>query len=94
MRWRVLDDGANIHALWADAANNDHEQVTARAGWFDLDGCEHPAIMLAESTNGSTLADVAVSVQQYWASGLSRRICGMGPWALGCFALRPLSQLG
>ena len=66
VRWRVLDDGATIHALWADAADNGHEQVTARTGWFDLDGCEHPAITLAGSTGGSTLADVAVSVQQYW----------------------------
>ncbi|HEY5880742.1 MAG TPA: hypothetical protein VIU11_17660 [Nakamurella sp.] len=66
VRWRVLDDGATINAMWADAADNAHEQVTGTTGWFDLDGCEHPAISLVSSSNGSTLTDVAVSVQQYW----------------------------
>jgi serine/threonine protein kinase len=66
VRWRVLDEEATITAIWADDANTEHERVLGSAGWFDLDGCEHPAIHLAQGANGSTLSDVAVSVQQYW----------------------------
>lgn len=66
VRWRVLDDGATVTAVWADDADNEHGRVVGSAGWFDLDGCEHPAIRLAQGANGSTLSDVAVSVQQYW----------------------------
>jgi hypothetical protein len=66
VRWRVLDEGATITAMWADDANTEHERDVGTAGWFDMDGCEHPAIRLAQGASGSTLTDVAVSVQQYW----------------------------
>ncbi len=61
VRWHV--QGAQVKAVWADAAGDRHDQVTGSNGWFDLDSCGYPEFQAL--AGGGGIADVSVDVQQY-----------------------------
>lgn len=73
VRWRAVSQSAQIAARWVDsgkalptpnATGTAGKQVVANAGWVDIDGCQTPQVRLVSDSNGSTLADVTVDVQQ------------------------------
>lgn len=66
VRWRVVDDEVEVRAAMVDTVGGVWKQTSGNAGWMDLNGCYAPGFQLAGPTSdGSTLVDVAVEVQQY-----------------------------
>lgn len=68
IRWRAVDDGVTVLAATIDTAGTVQQQVSGASGWMDTDGCVTPGFRLpGDLTDGSTLTDVTVEVQQYQA---------------------------
>ncbi|MFD6677315.1 hypothetical protein ACFWDA_23500 [Rhodococcus zopfii] len=65
VRWRAVNDTSRLVATYVDAVGTPGMQVTGNAGWMDLDQCHTPAFRLLGATDGSTLTDVTIAVQQY-----------------------------
>ncbi|MGY1592265.1 hypothetical protein ACI79D_09850 [Geodermatophilus sp. SYSU D00708] len=68
VRWRVVSTGVDVHAYSLDVLGDVTVEATGRSGWMDLDGCSTPGFEFAASDSGSNLTDVAVEVQQWWAT--------------------------
>jgi hypothetical protein len=68
VRWRVVSEGIDVHALAVDTVGGVVAVADGRSGWMDLDGCHIPAFEFAGSSLGSNLTDVTVEVQHYWVS--------------------------
>ncbi len=67
VRWRAINNTAQVDASVVDAANSVVQKVTANAGWMDFDGCRTPSFSLPRNaTDGSTLTDVTVTVEQLY----------------------------
>ncbi len=67
VRWRAVNPTAQVEASKVDAVDSVVQKVTANAGWMDFDGCRTPAFRLPRNAaDGSTLTDVAVSVEQLY----------------------------
>jgi hypothetical protein len=73
VRWRAIGSSAQVAARWVysaeavpspDVTGTAGKQVIANAGWMDVDGCNTPQFRLMSDSDGSTLADVTVEVQQ------------------------------
>ncbi|MEE2034792.1 hypothetical protein [Rhodococcus chondri] len=65
VRWRAVNPSSEVVATDLNAINTPGTQVSANAGWMDLDLCHLPAFRLIDSADGSTLTDVTISIQQY-----------------------------
>lgn len=75
VRWRAVKGDVELGARWVRGAQalgtyglegTEGGEHTGSAGWMVLDGCQVPQMQLASIDDGSTLADVAVEVQE-WA---------------------------
>lgn len=72
VRWRALDDGANVVAA-AGVPNEQGSiegepvaQADGHSGWMDLDGCQAPVFRMSSAMpDGQNLEDVTVEVQSY-----------------------------
>lgn len=65
VRWRAVNDTAEVEARWQQQDVVFGEPVVANEGWFDLDGCSAPEFRLRSTQDESTLTDVTVEVQQW-----------------------------
>jgi hypothetical protein len=73
VRWRAVNGTAQVAARWVESEEARGEpgitgtagpQVIANAGWIEIDGCQTPQFRLVSDSDGLTLTDVTVAVQQ------------------------------
>lgn len=65
VRYRAVNRNVVMDVRTVTTGIPNHDDVKAAAGWLDMDGCTVPQFRLSSATDGSTLTDVAVTVQQW-----------------------------
>lgn len=69
VRWRALNPAVEVTARWVDAAGGASSNSSGESGWMVADGCHTPELGLTQDgADGSTLTDIAVSVQHWSAA--------------------------
>ncbi len=70
VRWRAVSTRSVVRSTYqhSGATGNEFmgESRSGTTGWMILDQCQIPQFTLERDSAGSTLTDVAVSVQHYW----------------------------